>query len=105
MGNDDIRSREVLERHVVAQVIAYIENNPQGDQDGITWALKVGSAFPGLPAGILDEAMYSVQAKANERWWDALQDTVGAEIVKRAMSGEAFAFAGLPVACENKGSA
>jgi len=103
MGTEDISSREVLERHVVAQVVTYLKNNPQTEKCFFTYWERICAAFPGMPSSLIEEAMSQINTNADDLWWQNLEQNVSAEIVRRAMAGEAFAFEGLDLAHQREG--
>lgn len=74
-----------IRRQVMARIIEVgAAASAAGDDP---WA-AMQTAFPGLPVSVLAEAWVDVDAAETERWWNSVETTIDADLVKRAIAIE-----------------
>ena len=73
---------EVRQQVMAALVETYVQAKAQG-LDG--WR-AVQTAFPGTPPEVIAEAMLAAEDEATAAWWAALERTIDAEVIGKAVA-------------------
>ncbi len=54
-------------------------------KQGLDGSEAVRRVFPGTPDGVIAEAWWDVEQEAEAAWWDSIERTIDAEVIKLAL--------------------
>ena len=72
-----------IREEVLARIVAVVRVAHESGLDGVAVAR---ATFPGTPDAVLWEAWATVDSQLIEGWWQSVEKTIDAEIIKLAIS-------------------
>jgi hypothetical protein len=78
--------RSPIQGRVFAELVRVCREATAQGRDGLQ---AIYAAFPGVPGLVAGEAWAEAQEEDAEAWWNTVEKTIDAEVIPKAIGGEA----------------